>query len=125
MQTRPFKLDGRVWIGGVSRLSLAHHVDHLDATHADRLQFTARALLQPSFRIAGNDGRHSVLRGGEPDRSPRPGEGDWRRTVATAYWLAASAAFDLAADLARRVEVLQATAPKRVKRAGSFLVLQL
>ena len=77
--------------------------------HQDRLQFTPRALLQPSLRIAGNDGGTPFCASANRADRPRPGEGDWRRTVATAYSLAASAAFDLAADLAR---VLQATAPK-------------
>lgn len=65
---------------------------------------------------------HAVLRVGEPRRRPRPGEGDWPRTIATAYALAATVALDLAADLQRRAAVLQAVAPKlRAKGAENIV----
>jgi hypothetical protein len=69
---------------------------------------------------------HPILRVGEPRRRPRPGEGGWSRTVATAYALAASSAIDLAADLERRTGTLQIAVPKlRAKGAGVIVAALL
>jgi hypothetical protein len=65
---------------------------------------------------------HAVLRVGEPRRRPRPGEGDWPATMATAYPLAATVALDLAADLERRAAVLQALTPKLRAKGAEGIV---
>lgn len=63
-----------------------------------------------------------ILRSGEPRRRPRAGEAAWPGTLATAYALAAAEAVDLAGDLARRFERLEAVAPRlRAKGADKIV----
>lgn len=74
----------------------------------------ATKLLDPSLRSEG---------GG---RRPRPGDPGWEHAAAVAIALAAVAALDLAADLARRAETLIAVAPKlRAKPAAKIVDLLL
>jgi hypothetical protein len=74
----------------------------------------ATKLLDPGLRSEG---------GG---RRPRPGEPAWETTAAAAIALAAAAALDLAADLARRAETLLTVAPKlRAKPAAKVVDLLL
>ena len=74
----------------------------------------ATKLLDPGLRSDGG-GRRS-----------RPGEPGWDRAAAGAIALAAAAALDLAADLARRAETLLTVAPKlRAKPAAKIVDLLL
>jgi Protein of unknown function (DUF1403) len=74
----------------------------------------ATKLLDPGLRPDG---------GG---RRPRPGEPGWEHAAAGAIALAAAAALDLAADLARRADILLAVAPKlRAKPAAKVVDLLL
>jgi Protein of unknown function (DUF1403) len=68
---------------------------------------------------------HSILRVGEPRRRPRPGEGGWAATLATAYALAATAAVDLAIDLEQRAGALQRTVPKLRAKGAEKIVAAL
>jgi Protein of unknown function (DUF1403) len=66
-----------------------------------------------------------ALRSGGGAR-PRPGEPAWSTTAAGAIGLASAAALDLAADLARRSDILLAIAPKlRAKPAAKIVDLLL
>jgi hypothetical protein len=66
------------------------------------------------------------LRSGGGGRRARPGDPDWPRTAATAIALAATAALDLATDLARRAETLLTIVPKlRAKPAAKVVDLLL
>jgi hypothetical protein len=66
------------------------------------------------------------LRSDAGGRRARPGDPDWPRTAATAIALAATAALDLAADLARRAETLLTIVPKlRAKPAAKIVDLLL
>jgi hypothetical protein len=77
------------------------------------LPLIATRILDPSIR--STDGRRS-----------RPGEPGWEHAAAGAIALAAAAALDLAADLARRAETLLAVAPKlRAKPAQKIVDLLL
>ncbi len=74
----------------------------------------ATKLLDPGLRSDG---------GG---RRPRPGEPGWENAAAGAIALAAAAALDLAADLARRADTLLTVAPKlRAKPAAKIVDLLL
>jgi Protein of unknown function (DUF1403) len=74
----------------------------------------ATKLLDPGLRSYGG-GRRS-----------RPGEPGWEHAAAAAIALAAAAALDLAADLARRADILLAIAPKlRAKPAQKIVDLML
>ena len=78
------------------------------------LPLIATKVLDPSSRSDG---------GG---RRPRPGDPGWPKAAAGAIALAAAAALDLAADLARRAETLIAVAPKlRAKPAQRSVDLLL
>jgi Protein of unknown function (DUF1403) len=97
---------------------LAHWV--FDAVLALRLRWPrplpliATKLLDPGLRSDG---------GG---RRPRPGEPGWEKAAAGAIALAAAAALDLAAGLARRADMLIAVAPKlRAKPAQRIVDLLL
>jgi hypothetical protein len=66
------------------------------------------------------------LRSEEGGRRPRPGEPGWEHTAASAIAAAAAAALDLAADLARRADMLLTVAPKlRAKPAQKIVDLLL
>jgi hypothetical protein len=69
----------------------------------------AAKILDPSLRSDG---------GGRP----RPGDPAWSRTAAGTIALAAASALDLAADLARRTEILIAVAPKLRSKAAAKIV---
>ena len=74
----------------------------------------AAKLLDPTLRLPG------------AARRPRPGDPAWPNTAAGAIALAAAAALDLAADLARRSNTLIAVAPKlRSKPAQKIVDLLL
>jgi hypothetical protein len=78
------------------------------------LPLIAGAILDPSLRSDG---------GG---RRARPGDPGWAKIAAGAIALAAASALDLAADLARRAEILLAVAPKlRAKSAPKIVDLLL
>jgi Protein of unknown function (DUF1403) len=78
------------------------------------LPLIATKLLDPGLRSDG---------GG---RRPRPGEPGWEKAAAGAIALAAAAALDLAAGLARRADMLIAVAPKlRAKPAQRIVDLLL
>ncbi|SDR58782.1 Protein of unknown function [Rhizobiales bacterium GAS113] len=65
---------------------------------------------------------HPALKTGTNGRRPRPGDSDWLRSANLAFARAAANACDLAAELARRAEKLQAVAPKlRAKGAGAVI----
>jgi Protein of unknown function (DUF1403) len=67
-----------------------------------------------------------ALRLPDGGRRPQPGELTWSNTVVCAIALAAASALDLAADLARRSEILLAVAPKlRAKPAQRIVDLLL
>jgi Protein of unknown function (DUF1403)/HTH DNA binding domain len=67
-----------------------------------------------------------ALRAPDGGRRPKPGEPAWPKAVAGAIALAAASALDLAADLARRSEILLAVAPKlRAKPAAKVVDLVL
>jgi hypothetical protein len=67
-----------------------------------------------------------ALRTPDGSRRPWPGEPAWERHAAAAIALAAASALDLAADLARRAEILLAVAPKlRAKPAQRTVDLLL
>jgi len=66
-----------------------------------------------------------LLRSGEPRRRPRPGEGDWPRTIATAYALAATAAGERAVEFERRAAMLQAAVPKLRAKGAEKVVAAL
>lgn len=61
--------------------------------------------------LAGAVG-HPLLRTGPFGKRARPGDADWEKTCCLAYARAAETAHDLARDLARRAEKLEATLPK-------------
>ncbi|GAU86922.1 hypothetical protein BIWAKO_06870 [Bosea sp. BIWAKO-01] len=70
----------------------------------------ATAMLEPGIRI------------GAAGRRPRPGGEGWQPALALAYARAAAGAIDLAGELARRSDSLQAAAPKlRAKGAGAVI----
>jgi Protein of unknown function (DUF1403) len=78
------------------------------------LPLIATQVLNPALRSPG------------VGRRPRPGEPAWERHAAAAVALAAAAALDLAADLARRSKILIAVAPKlRAKPAAKIVDLLL
>ncbi|SEF02690.1 Protein of unknown function [Rhizobiales bacterium GAS188] len=69
---------------------------------------------------------HPASKIGAVGRRPRPGDSDWLRSSSFAYARAAASACDLAAELARRAEKLQAVAPKlRAKGAGAVIAALL
>jgi hypothetical protein len=69
---------------------------------------------------------HPTLRFPKAERRPRPGDPGWANAAAGAIALAAAAALDLAADLARRSNTLIAVAPKlRSKPAQKIVDLLL
>ncbi|MGH6884181.1 MAG: DUF1403 family protein [Hypericibacter sp.] len=108
--------------GGVSQLPQAELLALLlaDLVLAERMRWPV------SVPLLMTQIGHAVLRVGDPRRRPRPGEGDWPRTIATAYALAATVALDLAGELERRVGVLQAVVPKlRAKGAGGIVAALL
>jgi hypothetical protein len=72
----------------------------------------AVVLLHPSLR----------RRAGERASRPRPFDGDWVATVASAYGLAAAEAHALASDLARRAMRLTTVAPKLRARSAARVV---
>lgn len=70
----------------------------------------ATTILDPAARV------------GTTGKRPRPGGEGWQQAVAAAYARAASGAIDLAGELARRAETLQAAAPK-LRAKGSAAVI--
>ncbi len=74
----------------------------------------ATTILDPAARL------------GTTGKRPRPGGEGWQQVVAFGYAHAAARAIDLAGDLARRSEILQAAAPKlRAKGAGAVITALL
>lgn len=72
------------------------------------------AILEPAVRI------------GATGKRPCPGGEGWQQAVALAYAQAAARAIDLAGELARRAETLQAAAPKlRAKGSGAVIAALL
>jgi len=72
------------------------------------------AILEPGLRI------------GLAGKRPRPGREGWQQALALAYAQAAGHAIDLASELARRAEGLEAVAPKlRAKGAGAVIAALL
>ncbi|SDR59558.1 Protein of unknown function [Rhizobiales bacterium GAS113] len=87
-----------------------------DAVLAQRLRWPVAVPL-----LAGQI-LHPALKTGTNGRRPRPGDSDWLRSANLAFARAAASACDLAAELARRAEKLQAVAPKlRAKGAGAVI----
>ncbi|SDR63384.1 Protein of unknown function [Rhizobiales bacterium GAS113] len=87
-----------------------------DAVLAQRLRWPT-----PVPLLAGQI-LHPALKTGGNGRRPRPGDSDWLRSSNLAFARAAASACDLAAELARRAEKLQALAPKlRAKGAGAVI----
>lgn len=91
-----------------------------DAVLAQKLKWPvavpllATAILEPGARI------------GAAGKRPRPGGEGWQPALALAYARAAASAIDLAGELARRSEILQAAAPKlRAKGAGAVIAALL
>lgn len=87
-----------------------------DAVLAQKLKWPApvpllvTAILEPGVRI------------GAAGKRPRPGGEGWQQALALAYAQAAARAIDLAGELARRAEALQAAAPKlRAKGSGAVI----
>jgi hypothetical protein len=67
-----------------------------------------------------------AVRFGSTGKRPRPGGEGWQPGLALAYAQAAVRAVDLAGELARRTEVLQAAAPKlRAKGSGAVIAALL
>ncbi|SEF15456.1 Protein of unknown function [Rhizobiales bacterium GAS191] len=87
-----------------------------DAVLAQRLRWPVAVPL-----LAGQI-LHPALKTGGNGRRPRPGDSDWLRSANLAFARAAASACDLASELARRAEKLQAVAPKlRAKGAGAVI----
>ncbi|SEF12342.1 Protein of unknown function [Rhizobiales bacterium GAS191] len=87
-----------------------------DAVLAQRLRWPVAVPL-----LAGQI-LHPALKSGGNGRRPRPGDSDWLRSSNLAFARAAAQACDLASELARRAEKLQAVAPKlRAKGAGAVI----
>lgn len=75
---------------------------------------------------SGDDDPRSGRRVGATGKRPRPGGEGWQPALALAYAQAAGRAIDLAGELARRADVLQAAAPKlRAKGSGAVIAALL
>jgi hypothetical protein len=91
-----------------------------DAMLAQKLKWpvpvplVAMAILNPTARF------------GATSKRPRPGGEGWPQALALAYAWAASGAIDLAGELTRRAETIQALAPKlRAKGSGAVIAALL
>ncbi|MCV9938233.1 DUF1403 family protein [Boseaceae bacterium BT-24-1] len=91
-----------------------------DAVLAQKLKWPVPVPLVTSAILDPN------ARRGAAGKRPRPGGEGWQQALALAYAQAAAGAIDLAGELARRAEVLQAAAPKlRAKGSGAVIVALL
>jgi hypothetical protein len=87
-----------------------------DAVLAQKLKWPVPVPLVTSAILDPN------ARRGAAGKRPRPGGAGWQQALALTYAQAAAGAIDLAGELARRAEVLQAAAPKlRAKGSGAVI----